>query len=101
MGRNLQLRIKEPCHENWEKMEVGEGGRFCGACSKVVVDFSVMSDREILQYLSRTRGRCFTRRGLFFEGCKGWGREGDHEENSGNLGWAVQEGKGWTVGDIC
>lgn len=56
MGRNLQLRINEPCNESWERMEAGEGGRFCGACSKVVVDFSVMSDREILQYLSRARG---------------------------------------------
>ena len=56
MGRNLQLRINEPCHESWEKMEEGEGGRFCVACSKVVVDFSVMSDREILQYLGRMRG---------------------------------------------
>lgn len=71
MGRNLQLRINEPCHENWEKMEVGEGGRFCGACSKVVVDFSVMSDREILQYLSRKRdGVCG-----FLSGAKGMNEE--------------------------
>jgi len=47
MGRNLQLRINELCHESWEKMEAGEGGWFCGGRSKVVVDFSVMSDREI------------------------------------------------------
>jgi len=45
-------------------MEVGEGGRFCGACSKVVVDFSVMSDREILQYLSRARGGVCGRLGV-------------------------------------
>ena len=56
MGKNLQLRIDEPCHESWEKMESGEQGRFCGACEKVVVDFSVMSDREVLGYLSRARG---------------------------------------------
>jgi hypothetical protein len=56
MGKNLQLRINEPCHESWEKMEPGGAGRFCRACEKVVVDFSVMSDREVLEYLSRARG---------------------------------------------
>jgi hypothetical protein len=28
-------------------------GRFCGACSKTVVDFSMMTDAEILLYLAR------------------------------------------------
>jgi hypothetical protein len=29
-----------------------EQGRFCGSCQKIVVDFSVMTDKEILDYIS-------------------------------------------------
>jgi len=32
-------------------------GRFCGACNKTVVDFSMMTDREILLYLARSGER--------------------------------------------
>src|SRR5205085_11579342 len=31
-------------------------GRFCGACSKQVVDFSVMSDTEIIRYFTAAKG---------------------------------------------
>lgn len=34
-------------------MRPEEKGRYCAACSKTVVDFSMMSDREIIGYLSR------------------------------------------------
>jgi hypothetical protein len=30
-----------------------EKGRFCGACAKVVVDFTAMSDEEIVEYLQQ------------------------------------------------
>jgi hypothetical protein len=53
MKKDFQLNIPTPCHENWADMLPEEKGRYCGACSKTVVDFSGMSDREIVQYLSR------------------------------------------------
>jgi len=31
-------------------------GRFCGSCAKVVVDFSVMTDNEVLNYLKKNSG---------------------------------------------
>jgi hypothetical protein len=34
-------------------MQAAEQGRFCGTCKKTVVDFSMMTDREMVQYLSR------------------------------------------------
>jgi hypothetical protein len=52
MKQQLQLQIPEPCHENWNNMPATEQGRFCMACKKEVIDFSAMSDREILQYIS-------------------------------------------------
>jgi hypothetical protein len=53
MKGNIQLRIPAPCSESWENMRPEDKGRFCGACSKTVVDFSMMTDAEIIGYLSR------------------------------------------------
>lgn len=48
----LQLSIPEPCHENWHYMTPTEQGRFCNACTKEVVDFSMMTDTEVINYFS-------------------------------------------------
>ncbi|MGC4104594.1 carboxypeptidase-like regulatory domain-containing protein [Ferruginibacter sp.] len=50
--QQMQLSIPEPCHENWDAMAPSEQGRFCNACAKQVVDFSNMSDAEVLNYFS-------------------------------------------------
>ena len=51
MSKNLQIRIPEPCSESWDNMGQVENGRFCSSCSKTVVDFSLMTDQEVLSYL--------------------------------------------------
>ena len=51
--QKLQLAIPEPCHENWQKMTPTDQGRFCNACAKEVVDFSVMTDKEVLNYFTQ------------------------------------------------
>jgi hypothetical protein len=50
MQAKLQLSITEPCHENWQNMNPTEQGRYCNACAKEVVDFTGMSDAEVLYY---------------------------------------------------
>jgi len=50
--QKLQLSIPEPCHENWQQMTPTEQGRFCNACAKEVVDFSMMTDTEVLNYFT-------------------------------------------------
>ena len=50
--QKLQISIPEPCHENWQHMTPSDQGRFCNACAKTVVDFSMMSDYEVLRYFS-------------------------------------------------
>ncbi|MEP7278516.1 MAG: hypothetical protein ABI813_07735, partial [Bacteroidota bacterium] len=52
MKQKIRLHIPEPCHENWDGMTVTQQGRFCNACSKEVVDFSLMTDKEIFDYIS-------------------------------------------------
>jgi len=53
MSKAIQLSVSEPCHENWDKMSPVNQGRFCGSCQKQVVDFSLMSDRELLQFFQK------------------------------------------------
>jgi len=50
--QKLQLSIPEPCHENWHKMTPTQQGRFCNACAKEVIDFSMMTDSEVLNYFT-------------------------------------------------
>ncbi|MEO6313972.1 MAG: carboxypeptidase-like regulatory domain-containing protein [Chitinophagaceae bacterium] len=53
MKQQIQLQIPSPCHENWDKMTGTEHGRFCMSCQKEVVDFSVLTDKQIIDYISR------------------------------------------------
>lgn len=50
MQPGVQLAIPQPCHENWYNMTPSQQGRFCSACAKEVVDFTGMSDTELLHY---------------------------------------------------
>ena len=53
MPTPIHVTIPEPCHENWQQMTPNEQGRHCMSCQKTVVDFTLMSDQEILNYISR------------------------------------------------
>ena len=50
--QQLQLSIPQPCHQNWQHMTSTEQGRFCNACAKEVIDFSTMTDKEVLTYFT-------------------------------------------------
>ena len=50
----MKVTIKEPCHENWDKMNPTEKGRFCGSCKTEVVDFTEMSKSEIKDYFVKS-----------------------------------------------
>ena len=49
---NDRLKIETPCHEDWTKMSPNKEGRHCGLCDKTVVDFTVMSQGDIANYLT-------------------------------------------------
>ncbi len=53
MAKKLQLQIAEPCHENWDGMTPVEKGKFCGSCQKEVVDFSNMSDQQLVAFFKK------------------------------------------------
>ncbi len=49
----MKINIPIPCHENWENMTSQDKGRFCGSCQKVVIDFTKMSNDEIIDYFKK------------------------------------------------
>lgn len=53
-----QIQIPTPCHENWEGMKQLEAGKFCGSCSKIVVDFTSWEVNDIFSYLKQNTGTC-------------------------------------------
>jgi hypothetical protein len=63
MSKKFQLQIPEPCHENWDKMTPVDKGRFCDSCQKAVVDFTGMSDAQLVAFFKKpSTGVC----GRFF-----------------------------------
>lgn len=54
-AQKIKLHIPEPCHEKWSEMSPREQGSFCQSCAKTVIDFSKMSDRELVKYLSQPK----------------------------------------------
>lgn len=53
----MKIQINKPCHEDWSEMTSEAQGKFCNACEKSVVDFSMMSDAQILNYFSQPKSQ--------------------------------------------
>ena len=49
------IKVLFPCQESWDEMQSGENGKFCGSCSKSVIDFTSFSKEEIIAYLAEHR----------------------------------------------
>lgn len=57
--QSLHLSIPQPCHEDWDKMTPAENGRHCQNCRKEVIDFSLLSDQQILNLIAQSKsGLC-------------------------------------------
>lgn len=46
------ISIPQPCRQSWREMDVNGDNRYCTNCSKNVIDFTRMTNQEILAYLS-------------------------------------------------
>jgi hypothetical protein len=53
----LFISIPTPCHEKWNEMYPVEQGAFCNVCSKIVIDFTNLSDEEVQNYFLNNRGK--------------------------------------------
>jgi hypothetical protein len=56
MNRSFTITIPKPCSEKWAEMTPQKGGKFCVSCDKIVVDFSKMTDSELLDYFQNYQG---------------------------------------------
>lgn len=50
MKPSFQLNIEHPCHEQWESFTPTATGGFCASCQKNVIDFSKMSESELVAF---------------------------------------------------
>lgn len=58
MKKRIQsISISKPCNQSWSEMKPTEHGKFCDMCKHEVIDFTKMTDDEILRHLSKKRGR--------------------------------------------
>ena len=58
MKKELNLRIPEPCHENWNDMTPNARGRHCDSCAKTVVDFTNKTDEAIIKIYESEQHLC-------------------------------------------
>ncbi len=58
MKQKIQITIPEPCNEGWQNMTPVEKGRFCASCQKTVLDFTYLSDNEIINLVSKNDNLC-------------------------------------------
>jgi hypothetical protein len=56
MPKTMQVQIPKPCHENWAQMTEADKGRFCLSCKEEVIDFSIMTDQQMLNHISKAAG---------------------------------------------
>jgi hypothetical protein len=59
--KNYTVKYTYQCDNKWDEMEPTGNGRHCGSCNKVVVDFTQIPDKDIIQYLLKNTHTC----GLF------------------------------------
>lgn len=52
----IHISIPEPCSESWGAMTAAEKGRYCDACSKVVMDLTEHEPKEILSLYEQADG---------------------------------------------
>ena len=55
---NKNIGIPETCSQSWQKMTTVENGRHCEQCNKNVIDFTVMSNAEIITHLATKNNIC-------------------------------------------
>jgi hypothetical protein len=55
--KKYTIRIHQPCTEDWNQMKLTPGGKHCASCNHVVVDFSKLTDTEVMRLLQAQEGK--------------------------------------------
>ncbi|WP_345058675.1 hypothetical protein [Hymenobacter glaciei] len=51
------ISIPKPCSENWDAMTPTTAGRYCSRCQTEVVDFTRMTDAEVMAFMTARQGQ--------------------------------------------
>ncbi|MEO1652795.1 MAG: carboxypeptidase-like regulatory domain-containing protein [Bacteroidota bacterium] len=57
MKKQFNLNIQKPCGESFDNFQKTQAGGFCQSCQKEVIDFSEMSEREIVHFFQNQAGK--------------------------------------------
>ncbi len=55
MKKPIAITLPKPCEESWDEMTPVNGGRHCAMCCKTVIDFTLMSDGEIIDIFRKAK----------------------------------------------
>lgn len=50
---SYRLSVPKPCTQNWNDMVTRENGKYCISCQKTIIDFSQLSDEDVILHFSR------------------------------------------------
>ncbi|PSL22540.1 hypothetical protein [Chitinophaga ginsengisoli] len=58
MKRNIPFKIDipVPCTQSWDDMHPVDSGRYCGHCSKTIIDFTKLADHEVARIFLDSKG---------------------------------------------
>ena len=56
MASSTRLTIPSPCSQPWQAMSPDQQGRFYTQCQKTVVDFTAMTDAQVMAYVQQPGG---------------------------------------------
>ncbi|WP_090706625.1 carboxypeptidase-like regulatory domain-containing protein [Daejeonella rubra] len=51
-GEYYKIHINNPCKKEWDSMIQSDNGKYCSKCSTNVVDFTGLTDTQVIQILS-------------------------------------------------
>ncbi|MDH5368347.1 MAG: carboxypeptidase-like regulatory domain-containing protein [Cyclobacteriaceae bacterium] len=54
MKKQYSISVDRSCNEKWEQFKPTSIGGFCSSCSKNVIDFTSMSDKEVIEMISKS-----------------------------------------------
>ncbi len=57
MKNSFSISVKDPCIEKFENFISGPLGGICESCQKEVIDFTVMSDEEVIKYFNNAKNK--------------------------------------------
>lgn len=57
MNNRIKISIAKPCTENWGNMLPAEQGRHCVSCDRSIIDFSIKTNQEILDFIKQSNGK--------------------------------------------